>query len=97
MTQKNHAALNRNDIAEIKLRAERKAGELLRDMSKNEGGRPTEETGNIVLPVSSPKLSDIGISHNQSSRFQAVAAVRLLCGHTMLPHKKQPPAGKCWS
>ena len=44
---------------------------------KNEGGwRESPSCGNIVLPQDkAPKLSDMGISHKQSSRFQAVAAV----------------------
>lgn len=66
-----------NDIAEIKLRAERKAGELLRDMPKNEGAKGSGSNQHEVRShrVSAPKLSDVGISHKQSSRFQAVAAV----------------------
>lgn len=67
---------NQNMIAEIKLRAERRAGELLREMPKNEGGRPTEKTSNTVLPVlDSPTLDDLGITKIQSSRFQAIAAI----------------------
>ena len=54
-------------IAEIKLRAERRAGELLGEMDKNEGGRPAE-TSNIVLPVScAPTLSDLGITRMTQS------------------------------
>lgn len=62
-------------IAEIKLRAERRAGELLGEMDKNEGGRPAE-TSNIVLPVScAPTLSDLGITRMQSSRWQSIAQI----------------------
>jgi len=64
-----------NHAAEIKLRAERRAGELLRDMEKNKGGRPTDETDNTLLPVTPPKLSEIGISKMQSSRWQALADI----------------------
>jgi ParB family chromosome partitioning protein len=63
-----------NAAAEIKLRAERKAGEMLASMEKNEGGRPPE-TGNGVLPVSAPSLDDIGIDKMQSSRWQREAKV----------------------
>lgn len=67
---------NQNMIAEIKLRAERRAGELLREMQKNEGGRPTKKTSNTVLPVlDAPTLDDLGITKMQSSRFQAIAAI----------------------
>lgn len=61
-----------NAAAEIKLRAERKAGEMLAAMEKNVGGRPAE-TGNVVLPVSS--LDDLGIDKMQSSRWQKEASV----------------------
>lgn len=65
-----------NHAAEVKVRAERKAGELLRDMPKAEGGRPPQETSNTMLPVSdTPTLSDIGVAKMQSSRWQAIAAV----------------------
>lgn len=63
-----------NDAAEVKLRAERKAGEMLSVMEKNKGGRPAE-TGNSVLPVSSESLEDLGIDKMQSSRWQREAAV----------------------
>jgi N6-adenosine-specific RNA methylase IME4 len=60
------------DAAEITILAERKLGEMLAVMDKNEGGRPSQ-TGNTMLPVST--LSDLGISKMQSSRWQAEAAV----------------------
>jgi len=63
-----------NRAAEIKLRAERKAGEMLAGMVKHPGGRPS---GNVC-----PKgtgLSEIGISRKQSSRWQKVAAPVLIC------------------
>jgi len=60
---------------EIKVRAERRAGEIMRDMEKAKGGRP-EITGSTMLPVNStPTLSDMGISKNESSRWQKLAAV----------------------
>jgi hypothetical protein len=45
-------------------------------MEKNGGGRP-EKTGSAVRPVSAPttRLSDLGISKTQSSRWQQLAAV----------------------
>lgn len=62
-----------NAAAEIKLRAERKAGAMLAAMEKNLGGRPSAETGDIVSPVSS--LNDLGIDKKQSSRWQKEASV----------------------
>lgn len=64
-----------NHAAEIKIRAERRAGELLKEMDKHEGGRPSGKTSNIALPVSPPTLSEIGISKMQSSRWQDIASI----------------------
>lgn len=58
-----------NLAAEIKLRAERKAGEMLAAMEKI-GHRP--EKGNTMLPFSD-QLDDLGISKMQSSRWQLEA------------------------
>jgi phage N-6-adenine-methyltransferase len=63
-----------NAAAEIKLRAERKAGEMLAAMDKHKGGRPSE-TSNSVLPVSGESLDDLGIDKMQSSRWQKEASV----------------------
>lgn len=63
-----------NDAAEVKLRAERKAGEMLAGMEKNKGGRPPETTTSVVS-VSAESLADLGLTPNQSSRWQREAAV----------------------
>lgn len=62
-----------NAAAEIKLRAEWKAGEMLAAMKKNPGGGD-QSTGNGVLPV--PRLEDLGIDKMQSSRWQRVYHVK---------------------
>src|SRR3972149_800455 len=50
-----------NQAAEIKIRAERRAGEMLRDMEKAPGGQPYQNpTSNIVKPVET--LEGLGIS-----------------------------------
>jgi ParB family chromosome partitioning protein len=59
-----------NAAAEIKLRAERKAGAMLAAMEKNPGHRIG---GNKVLPPAS--LDDLGIDKMQSSRWQKEASV----------------------
>lgn len=65
-----------NMIAEIKLRAERRAGELLEEMPKAQGKRTDLELSNIVLPSSdAPTLADLGISKIQSSRWQSIAGI----------------------
>ena len=61
-----------NQCAEIKLRAERKGGELLDRMEKSKGGRPAR-TGSTMLPVST--LKSIGLDKFQSSRWQAIASI----------------------
>jgi hypothetical protein len=61
---------------EIRLRAERRAGELLADAPKHEGGRP-EKTGSRPQPVSSPPptLDELGVTKTQSSKWQKLAAL----------------------
>ena len=61
-----------NDVAEIKLRAERRAGELLGEMEMHPGGNPNlldDQTG------SPAKLEEIGISRFESHRWQREASV----------------------
>ena len=50
------------------------AAELLATMEKQKGGRP-DKTGDSVSPVSETKLSDIGVTKKQSSRWQREAAL----------------------
>jgi len=71
-----------NDIAEIKLRAERRAGELLAEMDKAKGSagqlRGRDSSGGIIvkpLEDEPPTLSDLGISKSQSHRWQTEAQV----------------------
>lgn len=69
-----------NNAAELKIRAERKAGELLGEMEKNKGasagGVKESPRGRIVEPRdTTPTLSEIGISKSQSSRWQQIATI----------------------
>jgi hypothetical protein len=62
---------------EIRMRAERRAGELLIDMAER-GERDTGKGNrNPVLKsqAATPKLSDLGISKTQSSRWQELARI----------------------
>jgi hypothetical protein len=61
---------------EIRLRAERKAGELLAEMDKNKGAIPGK-TGRKGKPVldPTPKLADLGVTKTQSSRWQELAGL----------------------
>jgi len=57
---------------EIKVRAERRCGELLRTTEKNKGGNPNlsrRSTGSL------PTLESIGITRDESSRYQQLAAM----------------------
>jgi hypothetical protein len=64
---------------EIRIRAERRAGELLREMKQRGERRTGSNKQNLrgsraATPVE-PKLSDLGVSKTQSSRWQRLAAV----------------------
>jgi DNA methylase len=65
-----------NVVAEIKLRAERRAGEILAEMERQGRGG---DRGNQHLAKSHdgtlPTLAEIGISRKQSSRWQQIAAI----------------------
>lgn len=63
-----------NQCAEIKIRAERKAGEMLEVMDRQGPTRPKEKVSHDET-LFTPKLSDFGISRSSSSRWQSVAAI----------------------
>jgi N6-adenosine-specific RNA methylase IME4 len=62
---------------DIRLRAERRAGELLAEMAKRKerhaGKAP--KGSRVATPMPQPKLSDLGVSKTQSSRWQALASI----------------------
>jgi hypothetical protein len=60
------------DACEIRLRAERRAGQLLKEMEKAKGGRPAK-TASTAEGVST--LADRGVSEGQSHRWQKLADV----------------------
>jgi hypothetical protein len=70
-----------NMACEIRLRAERRAGQLLLEMEKNPGtrgeGRPRKDGTKIRRSASTtanpPKLEEIGITKDQSSKWQRLA------------------------
>ena len=63
------------DAAEIRIRAERRLGELLKATERAMGGLPYQRrsTGRHTRPVES--LAEAGISKDLSSRSQKLAAV----------------------
>jgi hypothetical protein len=60
-----------NMIAEQKIRTQRILGQLLKENIQHQGGRPNEEKPSKNTTV----LSDFGISRDQSSTFQKIAAL----------------------
>ena len=64
--QQNMGLEMQNSAAEIKLRAERKAGGMLCKMEKHPGGKPSNKSGYTMLP-------DLGITKIESHRWQSVA------------------------
>lgn len=62
------------DAAEIRIRAERRLGQLLMEMPKNVGaqfGAPAA----LRSEEGRPKLAEMGISYNQSARAQSIARI----------------------
>ena len=64
---------NQNEAAEIKIRAEKKAGQLLTKMPKAEGGVQYHEkpTGCIMQPV--PTFAELGNKKNTSIKMSNVS------------------------
>jgi hypothetical protein len=58
---------------EIQLRAERRCGQLLKQMEKNRGGRPAENQSHAA--TGSDTLAALGISKTQSARWQQLADI----------------------
>ncbi len=65
---------NERRACEIRLRAERKAGQLLKEREKAKGGQPYQSTSRSVRGVEKT-LAELGVSETQSSRWQGLADV----------------------
>src|SRR6266567_2390642 len=63
-----------NDAAEVKLRAERRLGELIATLPKQDGGDAAQARSQHATELP-PRLDELGISKSQSSRCQTIAAV----------------------
>lgn len=59
---------------EIKVRAERKAGEMLAVSEKQNGGHAMKARSDASTEIP-PRLSDLGITKDQSSRWQSLASM----------------------
>ena len=65
-----------NQAAEIKIRAERKAGEITAAMEHGKDGRKPKETCNSVLQVSkSEQLAEVGLDRMAASRLEDLARI----------------------
>jgi len=65
-----------NDAAEIRLRAERRAGDLLAAMARHPGDRPaTQENSLRAVRGYLPRLAELQITERQSSQWQQIAAL----------------------
>lgn len=76
-----------NKATRIRLRAERRCGELLKEMKQN-GTRDQGKGGDRKSPSDRPtvKLEDLGISRQQSSDWQKMAEdFHAVCGAGILP------------
>jgi len=66
---------------EVRMRAERKVGELLRDQKASGerasagGNRGNQHTGGIVVSDDNATLSDLGVTRDQSSQWQQLAEI----------------------
>jgi len=61
-----------NWASEIRIRAERKMGEMLRDQEMQKPGQYQQASrGASVVPT----LAEVGITHSMSSRAQKIASV----------------------
>lgn len=61
-------------VTEIKVRAERKAGEMLAAMQKQNGGHASKARSRSTTELP-PTLESLGVSKDQSSRWQKLAAI----------------------
>ena len=69
--QSGESLIMQNQCAEIKIRAERKAGEILQETVQHGGDRKSKYHDDTLIP----KLNDMGVSRLQSSRWQQIASI----------------------
>jgi len=66
--------------ADVRLRAERRTGELLKDLARSEGGRPAKNPSNDATSFDDPSeysaaLDSAGLSRQTANRYQQLANV----------------------
>lgn len=79
-----------NHCAEIKVRAERRGGELLKQMEPNNAGRdhPSHDV------IAAPTLKDIGVSKKQSFCWQAIWSMPEVEFERYIEEAKAKPNGE---
>lgn len=63
-----------NMAAEIKIKSEKRIGEILQNMENHPPGRKSD-LSDMMSPNLPPRLVDLGISNKQSSRWQLIATI----------------------
>jgi hypothetical protein len=74
-----------NRAAEVKIRCERRLGQLLEPMDKNTGARGK---GVPFHDERTPRLQDLGISYNQSHRWQTIATLEDIAFEAYIAEKR---------
>lgn len=89
-----------NDAAEIKVRAERRLGELLREQKENgtrhPGGKPRIESRSVTQSEGEapPTLADLGIEKMSAKRWQDVARVPEPVFEEYIAQQRERPDGE---
>lgn len=86
-----------NSASEIKLRAERRMGDMLKEMDLRPGRRWPSDNSTHMGTIKNPTLSDLDISKKQSSRFQQVASIPDPDFEQYLAETKEDEAGEVTS
>lgn len=81
---------SQNEAADIKIRAERKAGELLANMDKAKGGEHYKTTCSTAEQVEDrlPTYTDLGIDRKEAMRWQAIASLPDVTFEELIVDKK---------
>ncbi len=74
-----------NILAEGRIRAERKAGKLLKGMERQKPGQYQQKSHGVTL---TPKLAEIGVTKKQSSRWQQHVRHTPAFRNTVLQNRK---------
>jgi hypothetical protein len=82
------------DAAEIKIRAERRMGELLKVMPKAKGGQPYQKATPSTLEGVAPTLASLGVTEQDSHRCQRMAKLDDKAFETHIAETRADPKGE---